>query len=253
VAFQLYRKAFTKIWYLILGIGFYSASMFVLYYKLNFESKIVTVVYYLTCSLINVLILTYLQAIILCRIYDTSIEQDRPFKTLIKYTNHKYLKLAASELIGLLAFYITLCASFVLFAIGYAIFTPHSKIHLGSIEIALIGSTALSLTMFILTLFVPTPALILFDNKGVWPALKESIKLVWSKWWHSFMVIFPFYLGYSAVFFIEISKTILPTWHMWIIIFIVNISFNPWTLLTTLVLYNDLKSRKNTNNGNSGL
>ena len=237
---QLYRKAFPKIWYLALSIGIVSITPKL---TVSFSSKIGAIV----CYIATFLAWAYLACLVLYRTYNISGEQDISLQNSIKYTNKRYIKVAISILITSLLFILT---TFILAFLGFVIFVlftaiPPSKNLLIAKYIGIIAS-GLSLAL-VGTLLAIVEPLILFDDRGIWSAFKSSCKLIWSNWWHSFMALLPFEFFYMIGSLMADYRLTLPQ-HGWYILsgdFLVNILSYPLLLVCTIILFNDLKLRKN--------
>lgn len=98
--------------------------------------------------------------------------------------------------------------------------------------------------------------LIVTEDKGVLPALKRSIFLVWGNWWRTFLLqITPWVIYLVCIILIRnylhfnlhiyfIKETVIATWPTTIIHILLFALFIPWAAANVLVQLRDLELRK---------
>lgn len=216
-SWHLYRKAFSQTWLLGIIIGVLlaiSTSVPMVFNKIygSADSTAAKIASFVS-SVVVVLFMVYLIALMLYKIYNVGHKQHMSWHELRKIINGKYMRIFTAMLIMFVIYFI------------------------GMILLVFPG-------IFAFVLLSMVEPLILFNNQKVWAALNGSLKLVWGNWWRTFAVIFPlvivnFWAGYI------VSSSINQKWYFMILgNTIVATIFYPLFYSCVLVMFNDLKLRK---------
>jgi hypothetical protein len=217
-AFRLYGKSFTKTWYLGTLVGIIVTlslvvNMLYLDRDITFKTAILAI------SLVITLVVVYLTALMLLRIYYTGKNQSYALTESMHFVNLHYLKIAMAALVV-----------FIFYSLGmFALVLPG---------------------IFIFVLFTMVQPLILFDEQGVIAALKGSCCLVWGNWWRTFAVVFPLILvNYWMSFAVQYAVSQY-NWYIASSNVLLTVFFYPLFYTCILVIFNDLKLRKSNLNSN---
>ena len=157
---KLYRKIIGHVWLLaaILGI-LLNISLLGVFYMFTPHTLVATIVCIIAC-LISQLLDIYLVAVILHRIYVLGANQNSGLRKSFVFVNKKYSTIIICELIG------------------------YFFILLGVFFFMLPG-------VYMKLVFLLLQPLILFANKSVFTALRESFQLMRSNWWRTFITFLP--------------------------------------------------------------
>ena len=219
LSLRLYREVFPGIWFLatILGV-LLNISLFGIFYLFKPTTTIATiacVIAFLLTQLLDI----YLAAVILHRIYIINIKQNSSLYSSL-YSSFTFVNKKYSTIL--------ICDFFAGFFI------------LLGIMIFVIPGIYMKIVFFMLQ------PLILFDNKGVFAALRESFQLVRGNWWCSFVTFFPLLfcitgLTIFAMWFIAIDgfRYLLMGFN----ILFVTLFYPLWDTFI-LLQFNNLQSRK---------
>lgn len=220
-SWQLYRKTFVQICFLAALIGVLINILLILnlLYPLKFQgiavrSAIIYVVVHIVIQLLNV----YLLAVILHRMHVISDWKKLTLWDSLCYVNEQYSKIIIADFF---AYFLVLLGVFFLFAPAVYLFVA----------------------------FFMIQPLILFDNKGSFAALKDSIMLVKGNWWRSFVILFlPTFAVSNFLYWLIFAVYRFPTQKIWYVLIgcnmlIVTFLF-PFIVACILVQFKDLKLRK---------
>lgn len=214
-ALGLYRKVILKTWPvgLIIGIIVIASLLFgAIYGTETLRGRIIAIV----VPLAMVFIVMYLTSMMLCQIYNLGNNQAFSFKEITKTINQRYLKIVFSMLLVLLAYSV------------------------GILLLILPG-------IFIFVSFLMVQPLVLFDNRNVLEALKESFQLVLKCWWRVFVVILPLML---VNYWLSFSVGYAYSQHNWWLLgsdLLLSVLFYPLFYSCILVIFHDLKLRRGNN------
>jgi len=213
---RLYRKAFLKTLPLIIITGVAINSFTILNYThqtVGINSKLLG----LLLPLGLILLIPYLTSLLMLKTFHVGKDQIATLKNTIPYINKRYFKILIGTSIVLIS-----CSIGIRFMMAPGI--------------------------FLMVLFVLVQPLILLDNYGIIESLTKSAKLVWGNWWQTFAVVFPFiFVNYlTADLTAEAFKN--GNWQTLLIIGSISTLFFSLLYVSILVVFNDLKLRKNVAN-----
>jgi len=215
-SFRLYRKVLPRVWSIAALVGVLAIVMAFLSDKqCQFKANEITTanVICVSAHVTTLLLMIYLGALIFYKTHVISEGQNVTLRGSLLFVLKKYFK-------------ITVALMIVLFAGA-----------IGVIAFVLPG-------VFLSVLFIMVQPLILFDNHGVFSALKGSCKLVWGNWWRTFVVVYPvIFLNFLTGLGIQFSLTR----GYWYVIMggmmLVLTFFYPLLYVFILTQFNDLKLR----------
>ena len=214
---RLYRDTFSQIWFLPALISMLMSFLFVLnkIYPLTDNASVMTKVFYITMILIPQLLNIYLMAMVLHRIKVVNEQQNLPVRDSLLFINKKYFR----------------------------IFICHLLVHL----LVILGLFLLVFpSIYVVVVFWMALPLVLFENKKIFAALKDSYKLVKGNWWYTFIVFLPLPLIFYSVAFLvvlAVTRYAPSAWYLTVgfgVLF--TTIFYPLLNACTLVQYNNLKS-----------
>jgi hypothetical protein len=213
---RLYRKGFFKIWPLaaIMGV-LVNGSIFANTFFWAKYSTVPTVgVISFVAFLILILIYVYLISVILHRTGVIGEEQNIELSASLAFVNKKYSKLILSIICGA-----------VLCFFGMVVFVIPG--------------------IYMLLVFFMIQPLILFDNKGVFAALKNGFKLVWGNWWRTFGVFFPvLFLNCCMGVAVQFASVYSGVWYAITVGNVLSvIIFTPLLYAAVFIQFKDLKLR----------
>lgn len=141
-------------------------------------------------------------------------------------------------LIGVLAVYVVLVVALVLFGFGMQ--------YLGKLLHLTLFLTVISLaiTIFIFTLLAFSMPTVILDSMPVFKSFEHSIRLVWGNWWRTFGIITIFIIPIVFLSLLVLLTPFRDIVSLTIYEFIYHIITYPLMVSLILVLYHDLKTRK---------
>ena len=238
---QLYRKAYTQVWYLALIIGLVvtASPMLSMFYSINgyIGSKIMLVVLPVFMSFISV----YFAAVMIRHIYNIGSEQLASLRDSRLFVSKKYITIAAS---------IIIITALVILGIIIVQLVVISLINTNILEVtpsrivAIFVMFVSPVLFFIVVLFSMVVPLILFDDQIIFGSIKGSCKLVWGNWWRTSFVVLPLVAIDFWLDVVMYSTTTNSLWYLAIGRVLFYILLCPLGNICVLMMFNDLKLRK---------
>ena len=180
---KLFVKTFPKVWPVALIFGMVEVLLLknMLPNQSHFFSVTIPIPFPISISILTfvyILLSIYIMMLLLHRIYVVSEEQD---VTLIKSCGFVLKKLSKMFVVSLLAKF----GMLAFFGVGVTLYLMGI---VAPILLFLPFLVVFCVLWYVVTLYVLAP-LVLFDNKGVFGALKDSYKLIWGNWWYTFITV----------------------------------------------------------------
>lgn len=187
----------------------------------------------LAVSVLNAVIAMFFYAWILAHADNLLMNRPTTLRDSLRIAKERYLALLA-----LLLLYIVIMMVLGLFAFGMQL--AGSSLHI----VYVFALITLCILIFIFTLIAFAMPAVILDQKPALKSFEYSARLVWGHWWRTFSIFMVFVI---PVVLLSLVILILPTRNIAVISgyeFIYHIITYPLMIAVVLVLYHDLKTRK---------
>lgn len=255
---KLYVKGLPRVFFfsLLLSIIVFTPRLFALMYGIQINSMLqgVQIVGFIIIEIIALFIFTSMLWRIRCILYD----EHESFFSDMKIAIKKLPSIIAAAFIQIAFFAIitTITLVFSSYLAQYQLLTPNVSQFRSVFLASMLLAINFWVIIYVYYLFIFYLPLILTEDKGIIPSLKQSFLLVWGRWWRTFLILSIPWFCYVVlliiirkifnldlhIYFIE--PVIQSTWVPVIIHVLIFAIFAPWVASALLIQLRDLELRK---------